>query len=422
MKYSTYPEYESFTSEWLNECPKGWRNAAIKHCYRIQLGKMLKNRSESSEDIEVDYLKALHVNWTKVNVNNLPQMWASVNDLEKYSVENGDLLVCEGGEVGRATILTGIKNKTIIQNALHRARNDQLGEICYLNYVLRHLANIGWFEILCNKATIAHLTSEKLGAIKIPMPSVKEQQKIATFLDYKTQQIDQLIEKKKALIEKLNEQRIAVITQAVTKGIDKNVKMKASGVDWLGDVPEHWEVRRLKFMASIQNGKDYKDIETEEDGYPVYGSGGAFRKATKYLYDGESVLFGRKGTIDKPLYVNEKFWTVDTMFYSEIKRDINATFLFYSALTFQYKLLATQTALPSITQKDLENYLLCCPTLDEQIHVTKYLKNELKKTDKMITLSKQTIKYYEEYRISLIASAVIGKIDIRKFEVIKEIS
>ena len=106
-------------------------------------------------------------------------------------------------------------------------------------------------------------------------------------------------------------------------------KYKDSGVEWLGDVPEHWKLCRLKFMAKIKNGQDYKTVETEE-GYPVIGSGGQFSYASKFTYDKESVLLGRKGTIDKPLYINEPFWTVDTMYYTEINQDIYPKYHLYT--------------------------------------------------------------------------------------------
>ena len=96
---------------------------------------------------------------------------------------------------------------------------------------------------------------------------------------------------------------------------------KDSEVEWLGEIPDQWKLCRLKFMAKIKNGQDYKSIDVEE-GYPVMGSGGQFACASNFMYDQESVLLGRKGTIDKPLYINEPFWTVDTMYYTEINKDI----------------------------------------------------------------------------------------------------
>ena len=178
-----------------------------------------------------------------------------------------------------------------------------------------------------------------------------------------------------------------------------------SGVEWLGKIPEHWEARRLKFAAEIQNGCDYKEVESSE-GYPVFGSGGAFRFATEYLYDGESVLFGRKGTIDKPLYVNEKFWTVDTMFYSVIMDETHGRFLYFFATIMQFNFLATQTALPSITQGDLGNYLIAFPSFQEQQTIARFLDHKTQQIDQLLAKKQTLIDKLNEQRIALITHAV----------------
>jgi len=105
---------------------------------------------------------------------------------------------------------------------------------------------------------------------------------------------------------------------------------KDSGLEWLGEVPEHWTLAPLKKLLDIQNGSDYKAVETE-DGYPVIGSGGPFAFASQYHYDDESVLLGRKGTIDRPLYVRERFWAVDTMYWSKIRDGAHGRFAFYTS-------------------------------------------------------------------------------------------
>ena len=134
----------------------------------------------------------------------------------KFLVKNGDLLICEGGEVGRCSILSGISENTIIQNALHRVRESNKSTVKYLDYVIQHTANSKWFSILCNKATIAHLTSEKLINLSIPLPPLTEQTAIADYLDEQTAHIDCLSQKVEQAIGRLKEYRTALITQAVT--------------------------------------------------------------------------------------------------------------------------------------------------------------------------------------------------------------
>ena len=191
-----------------------------KFGFSIQLGKMLQNEPQTPRDERVPYLKALYVQWESVDVTDLPEMWASPEDILKYSVQSGDLLVCEGGEVGRAGILWNSPAKCIIQNALHRVRPRKDNCSQYLMYLLEVVSYRGWFDILCNKATIAHFTSEKFGGLSIALPPPNEQRAIAAFLYQETARIDALIEKIRKSIELLCEYRTALITAAVTGKID----------------------------------------------------------------------------------------------------------------------------------------------------------------------------------------------------------
>ena len=132
-----------YTSEAL---PRRWRVQQAKRLYDIQLGKMLQTQPESSHDTEIEYLKAVHVQWQAVSTQDLPTMWASLKEIQQYAVANGDLLVCEGGEVGRAAVVDTLAGPAIIQNALHRVRPCQ-GDTRFFMYFLRHVADAGWFEV-----------------------------------------------------------------------------------------------------------------------------------------------------------------------------------------------------------------------------------------------------------------------------------
>ena len=187
---------------------------------------------------------------------------------------------------------------------------------------------------------------------------------------------------------------------------------KDSGVEWIGQVPEHWEVKKIKAFAKINNGLDYKTVIAEE-GYPVYGSGGQFTYANTYLYDGEAVLLGRKGTIDKPLYINDKFWTVDTMFYSVCNNKVSTKFFYYcccSIIPFQY--YSTSTALPSMTQSDILNHKVTFPLLKEQYQIADYLDIQTAKVDQAIALKTAHIEKLKEYKSVLINDVVTGKVRV----------
>ena len=181
---------------------------------------------------------------------------------------------------------------------------------------------------------------------------------------------------------------------------------KNSGVEWIGKVPNHWEIVPFKRATTINNGCDYKHVQVEENGYPVIGSGGQFAWANQYMYDGEAVLLGRKGTIDKPMYYNGKFWTVDTMFYGIPKKNANCKYLYYQAKNIPFERYATATALPSMTQTDLNNNTICLPPLDEQSAIANYLDKKCFEIDNVISALQKRIALLQELKQSVITHAV----------------
>lgn len=180
---------------------------------------------------------------------------------------------------------------------------------------------------------------------------------------------------------------------------------KDSGISRLGNIPSHWQPKKLKRMASIENGRDYKHVEAPE-GFPVIGSGGQFTWSSEYIYNGESVLLGRKGTVDIPLYINGPFWTVDTMFYTKVCNIIPAKFLYYAALTIEFGLYSTNTALPSMTQEDLGNVHFGSPSYEEAENIAAFLDYETTRIDRLIAQQQRLIELLKEKRQSVISHAV----------------
>ena len=255
------------------------------------------------------------------------------------------------------------------------------------------------------------LSFSEVEKMLMPIPPLSEQQDIADFLDKKIGEIENAIKEANELIDKYKSYKQSIITEAVTKGIQPDIPMKDSGVEWIGDVPNHWKVCAFKREITIYNGKDYKDFMDDEI-YPVIGSGGCFTYCSKYMYDGEALLMGRKGTIDKPLYINGKFWAVDTMFYAIPKKNLNCKFAYYLALTFPYNLYSTSTTLPSMTQTDLGNNPVAIPPFTEQQAIVDYLDEKCTKIDSIIESKNNLIKQLQEYKKSIIFEYVTGKKEV----------
>ncbi|WP_455052053.1 restriction endonuclease subunit S [Leyella stercorea] len=271
------------------------------------------------------------------------------------------------------------------------------------------------FSLYSTDTALPSMTQTDLGNHLMCFPPTFEQRTIASYLDQKVGQIDALISEKEKMVEDLKAYRSSLITETVTKGLNKEVKMKDSGLEWLGMVPEHWEILPFKRGVSINNGRDYKHVQSE-DGYPVIGSGGQFAFASDYLYDGEVILLGRKGTIDKPRYFNGRFWTVDTMFYAIPNQKCIAKYMYYQVLTIPFSLYSTDTALPSMTQTDLGNHLMCFPPTSEQRTIASYLDYKVDQIDALISELEHQLSDLKSYKSSLITEAVTGKIDLRDWQ------
>lgn len=184
-------------------------------------------------------------------------------------------------------------------------------------------------------------------------------------------------------------------------------KYRSSDVGWIGDIPDEWHVKRLKFLVTICNGRDQKDVLDDENGtYNIYGSGGPFGKATSFLYDKPSVLLGRKGTIDKPLLVDDPFWTVDTMYYTKITDGTDLRFFFYLCCCIPFEFYRDQTTLPSMTQTGLGSVPFTFPSFPEQRKIADFLDWKTGQIDDLISKKKQLIEKLKEKRMALITQAV----------------
>lgn len=420
-KYQKYPEYKDSGVEWLGGVPKDWRLMPLKYLAILNPKKTELNLSDWNKKCSFIPMEKLKLNFLMLDED---KKISDVYDGYTY-FRNEDILI--------AKVTPCFENNNI---AIARHLRNEIGFGSSEIYVLRSIGDTHnrflyyrlqetKFKYIATSAMtgaggLKRVPTETLQSFLIANPSLGEQIQIAKFLDHETAKIDTLIAKQEKLIELLKEKRQAVISHAVTKGLNPDVAMKDSGVEWLGKVPEHWEIGRLKNVLIIRNGRDYKNVEVEYGGYPVYGSGGIFKRSSDYLHNGVSILFGRKGTVDKPLLVNGKFWTVDTMFYSEISRTVDPVYIYYQSLGFPFDKLSTNTALPSMTQEDLLNLSFVIPPYSEQIDISNFIKEYLVKNHYLIEKAESAIQLMQERRTALISAAVTGKIDVRHWQAPKQ--
>ncbi|MDU2064486.1 MAG: restriction endonuclease subunit S [Sporomusaceae bacterium] len=442
-QYKPYPAYKDSGIAWLGEVPKHWHMSKVKWEFDTQLGKMLQPTQLDSEEIQVPYYKALTVQWEMLSDKVNETMWASKKEIENYQIVQGDLLVCEGGEAGRSAIVkNNIKDTIIIQNSIHRVRpiNNNRNEM--LLRLLQTVSSAKWLEVLCNKATIVHFTGEKLGDLTFPVCTVQEQIAIAIYLDNETARIDALIEKKIRFIDLLKEKRQALITNAVTKGLDPNVKMKDSGVAWLGEIPEHWEVKLVKYITThVGSGK------TPSGGAEVYQDAGVIFLRSQNVhdgklsladvayisekideemrgsrvYEGDILLNITGGSIGRSCHVLTNIGPANVNQHVCIIRAAEKELGVWMATCFvselirrQIEFLQTGAGREGLNFEQIRNMILTIPPRREQKLICEHIHAESFRIDLLSEKIQQSINLLKERRSALITAAVTGKIDLRE--------
>lgn len=449
-RYKAYPEYMDSGVQWLNRIPSHWFSTQIKYGFDITLGKMLTKEPKNSSYQLRAYLKAVNIQTSGVDVSSVEKMWFSPSELTSLRLEKNDLLISEGGDVGRSAIWNEELPECYIQNAINRARPLKANVSKFLFYWIHSLKHSGFIDIICNKATIAHYTAEKVEASPLFLPPQEEQQKIANFLDHETAKIDTLITKQEKLIELLKEKRQAVISHVVTKGLNPDAPMKDSGVEWLGEVPEHWVVCCLKH------------IKGKEKGSFVDGPFGSNLKSEHFVDDGDVYViesnFATTGILDK-----SKLKTISNAHFSTISRSetkqgsiiiakIGARYGMNSVMPaldkkavvsgnslsltvdtnrmnvdYCHHLLThlkqeeamddgvNVTAQPALSLGQLNNLPFLELPLDEQEEIIAFLDKKRRYFSSMLSHSEKMILLSKERKAALISAAVTGKIDVRHF-------
>ncbi len=286
---------------------------------------------------------------------------------------------------------------------------------------------------------IQNLDSESYLNEKVAVPPSDEQQVIANFLDQETNKIEELVLRKQNLIELLKEKRTALINQAVTKGLDPKVPMKDSGIDWLGDIPEHWDLRRMKYVSRIQPGKskakEFDDIEVSfipMENIDEFGRiNSSETRQLSDVYEGYTffeegdILVAKitpcfenfKGAIARNLRNGIGFGTTE-LYVIRPSLNVHADFLAYVTYATHFRQIGKVEMKGTAGQQRvpvdfIENFPCALPPYSEQKEIADFVKREMKRIDRLVTAKQRLIELLNEYRSALITAAVTGKIDVR---------
>jgi type I restriction enzyme S subunit len=431
-----YARYKDSGIEWLGDIPEHWEVKKLKYISETVLGKMLTPNDKGGYVLK-PYLRAANLEWLTVNVDDVKQMWFSEKELETYRLKYLDLLVSEGGEVGRTCIWRDELEECYIQNSVHKLSfNKNLNPVFFL-YQFFLMGQKGVFDSIVNRISIAHLTGEKIKDIYLWYPSIEEQTAIADFLDRKTAELDRLIEKKTQLIRLYEEQKAALINQAVTRGLDPQARLKPSGLDWLGPIPAHWEVKKLKYMSETVLGKML--TPNDKGGYVLkpYLRAANLEWLTVNVNDVKEMWFSKK-EIEKyrlkyfDLLVSEGGEVGRTCIWKDeleecyiqnsvhkitFKEHLNPMFFLYQFFLMGQKgvfdSIVNRISIAHLTGEKIKDIYLWYPSLEEQAAIVTHIEHECARLDALLARFRQQIELFQEYRAALISEAVTGKIDLR---------
>ena len=440
-RFRPYPEYKDSGVEWLGEIPAHWEVAPVYARCDVALGKMLDAKRVTGEH-SGRYLRNVDVQWDTVNTEDLPEMDFAPWERDRYLLRSGDLLVCEGGEVGRTAVWRGAIGECFYQKAIHRVRPRSTKEVPrFLFYLLYAVAKRGVFVAGGNPNTIDHLTAVQLRHYRFPFAPPGEQRAIGAFLDRETAKIDGLVARKERLIELLQEKRSALITRTVTRGLDRNVPMKDSGVEWLGQIPAHWEVKRLWHLTPPYRRIMYGIVlpgPNVDDGVPIVKGGDVsprrlrldqLNRTTREIESayarsrlrGGDLVYAIRGSIGEVAMVPDELeganLTQDAARVS-YTATVHGLWLLYAlksvAVFAELEAGALGATIRGVNIRDLKRASIPVPPLVEQRAIAVFLDRETAKIDALVAKVREAINRLKEFRTALISAAVTGKIDVRE--------
>lgn len=442
--YKPYPAYKDSGVEWANHIPHHWQHAKLRWLALLYAGGTpSKNILEYWEKGTIPWLNSGTVNQIKIRQPSTYITEVALRNSSAKWIPKGAMtmaLAGQGKTKGKVALLDidATCNQSMAAIVPHHLENSSF-LFWWLTSNYQNIRNLAGGDLRDG------LNLELLGSINCLIPEKKEQTQIANFLDHETARIDTLIAKQKKLIALLKEKRQAVISHAVTKGLNPDVEMKDSGVEWLGEVPAHWKITSLKYFANVVDCKhitatffdegiplaSISEVKekfvnlssakhTNEAFYLELISGG--RKPQK-----GDIIYSRNATVGEAAIVPEdspKFAMGQDVCLIRAKITLNSEFLLYilksGLIHNQLNVAMVGSTFKRINVDNIRNFLITIPPQNEQLNIKSYLNHNLTIYDALILKAESAINLMKERRTALISAAVTGKIDLRDWQAPQE--
>lgn len=429
-----YPSYKDSGVEWLGEIPEHWQ---------VLKGKWLFVKNERPVGIEDEIVTCFRDGQVTLRTNRKTEGFTNALKEHGYQgIRKGDLVIHAMDAFAGAIGVSDSDGKATPVYSACTARVAGKVDPFYYAYFLRDLASSGFIQSLAKgiRERSTDFRYSDFGELLLSVPPIGEQTAISNFLDRKTAQIDKAIAQKEKLIELLKERRQILIHKAVTRGLDENVRMKNSGVEWIGEIPEHWEVRPLKFLGTTQNGIS-KGAEYFGSGFPFVSYGDVYKneelpkkvnglalssKEDRKLFSVQKgdVFFTRTSETIEEIGIAStcKHTIVDATFAGFLIRfrpiedclsEGFSKFYFRSDTNRQFLVKEMNLVIrASLSQELLKRLPVLLPPIKEQIEIANHLEFVNERVANAISIKEKEIEKLKEYKTTLINAAVTGKIKV----------
>ncbi|MBX9186841.1 restriction endonuclease subunit S [Bacteroides sp. K03] len=447
-----YEKYKDSGIAWIGEIPEHWSVKRLNDIGKYRkgpFGSALKVDSfiDKSDDAIKVYEQQNAIKKSAIIGASYISKEYFENNMKGFEVCANDIIVSCAGTIGELFVLPSNIEKGIINQALMRMRMDcRYVNLSFFLYIFDILLRVE-SEQSSNGSAMKNIPPfDILKKIRIPLANISEQEQIAKYLDWKCGEVDRIVEVRERQIKLLDELRTSVISRAVTRGLNPNAPLKDSGIDWIGQIPEHWEICRLKNACSLKGRIGWKGLRSEEFeqiSYAYLVTGQDFHSAiidwtkcyqiSKERYDEDpyiqlsngDLLITKDGTIgkiakvsnmDKPSCLNSGIFVM-----KQTKALFEQSYLYWlleSSLLKEFNnYTSTGTTILHLYQNVFENMPFIIPSLSEQQQIAEYLDKKTEEIDSTIDKFKVQIDKLKEYRQALITEVVTGKIDVRGIEI-----
>ena len=431
-----YDNYKDSGIEWIGDIPSNWSSTKLKfHTKKIIDGAHFTPTYIEKSNDSIPFLRVTDLHSKEILLDEVKYIPTSEHQelIKRCNPEVGDLLLSKNGTIGLMKIIDWDWEFSIFVSLCLLKFEKTLLNKFFFYFFESNIVDRQLFES-SQKTSVSNLHLEKIKELRLTLPPIEEQTTIANYLDHKTTQIDTLIAKKEQFIILLQEERTAVINHAVTKGLDPKVKMKDYGIEWLGEIPEHWEVKKLKFVSKITRGAILRPVDEpsyfDDNGEWTYLNISDATICDKYLDYGKlrlselgstksarvepnNLIITASATIGKP-FINKIPVCVHDGFIPITELKVNIDFLYnYFKNPQLFNGLGKSNTQKNIYLEDVKNLIIPIPNLEEQLLIARYIEEEIIRIETLISKSLQEIELLKEYKTALISEVVTGKVDVR---------